>query len=66
VAVRGKAAQALSSRPPAAQRGHVGLDPGFVDEDEPLRIDAALPRSPALASASDVGPSLLKREQRFF
>ena len=66
VAVRGKAAQALSPRSPAAQWGHVGLDPGFVDEDDQLRIDATLPRSPTLASASDVSPSLLKREQRFF
>ena len=66
VAVRGKAAQALAPRPPAAQRRHVGLDPGFVDEDQPAGIEAALPGSPPLSLAGDVGPGLLKGEQRFF
>jgi hypothetical protein len=66
MAVRGEAAQALSPRSPAAQRSHVGLDPGLVDEDQPCGIEAALPRSPALASAGDIGPRLFKGEQRFF
>lgn len=66
VAMWGEAAQALPFRSPAAQRGHVGLDPGLVEEDEPSWIEAALPRAPALASAGDVGARLLKSEQRFF
>jgi hypothetical protein len=66
VAMGSEAAQALALRPPAAQRRHVGLDPGFVDEDEPLRIDATLPQSPASTPAGDVGAGLLKREQCFF
>jgi len=43
MAVWCEAAQALALRPPAAQRGHAGLDPGLVDEDEALRIKAGLP-----------------------
>ena len=66
VAVRGKAAQALALRSPAAQRRHVGLDPGLVDEDQPARIETGLPGSPALPPAGDVGAGLLKGEQRFF
>ena len=66
VAMRGEAAQALASRPPAAQRSHVGLDPGLVDEDQPPRIEAGLPGSPALPPAGNVGAGLLKGEQRFF
>ena len=43
VAVRREAAQPLALRPPSAQRSHVGLDPGLVDEDQALRIEAGLP-----------------------
>ena len=39
---------------PAAQRGHIGLDPGLVDEDKPGRIEAALPRLPAFSAAGDI------------
>ena len=66
MAVRSEAAQAFSLWAPAAQRRHVGLDPGFVDEDEALRIDAALPGAPSPTPAGDVFTSLLKREQSFF
>jgi hypothetical protein len=66
MAMRGKAAQALSPWPPAAKRGHVGLDPRLVDEDQTRRIEAPLPRSPAPTPPRDVGPRLLKSEQRFF
>src|SRR3954453_17477811 len=43
VAVRSQSAQPLALRPPTAQRSHVGLDPGLIDEDQALRIEAALP-----------------------
>ena len=66
VAMRGGAAQALAFRPPASQRGHVGLDPCLVDKDQPTRIEAALPGAPALTIAGDIGAGLLKGEQRFF
>ena len=48
VTVRNALLEALAAWPPAAQRGHVGLDPGLVDEHEPLGIDATLIRFPAL------------------
>jgi hypothetical protein len=62
VAMRGEAAQALTLRPPAAQGGHVGLDPGLVDEDQSLRVEADLPGAPALTPPRDIGPGLLKGE----
>ena len=61
-----KPAQPLALRSPAAQRRHVGLDPGLVDEDQLVRIEARLQRAPALPPADDTSPRLLKREQRFF
>jgi len=66
VAMWGEATQALALRSPAAQRGHVGLDPGLVDEDEPGRIEAPLSRLPPPTPAGDVGTGLFKGEQRFF
>ena len=66
VAVRDKASQASALRPPSSQRGHVGFDPGLIDEDEPARIEPSLPGSPTLTPAGDVCTSLLKREQCFF
>ena len=66
VAVRGKAPEAFAPRPPAPKRRHVGLDPGFVDKDQPLRIETGLKGSPALAPPRYIGAGLLKGEQRFF
>jgi hypothetical protein len=66
VAVRGVAAQPLAPDAPAAQRRHVRLDPGLVDEDEALRVEATLPGTPASTPAGNVVARLLKREQRFF
>src|SRR3546814_3419732 len=43
VAMRGEAANPLASRPPAAQWGHVGFDPGLVDEHETAGIETTLP-----------------------
>ncbi len=61
-----QARQTFASRSPAAQRGHVGLDPGLVDEDQPPRVETGLPRSPSLPPTGDVGARLLKGEQCFF
>ena len=66
VTVRSKAAQAFAPRPPAAQRRHVGLDPGFVDEHQPSRVETGLQGPPVLPSPRDIGAGLLKGEQRFF
>lgn len=59
-------AQALPSRSPAVGADHVGLGPGFVDEDETARINLSLMPFPACPSARDVGPVLLGWQQRFF
>jgi len=66
VPMRCKAPQPLAPWSPAAKRGHIGLDPGFVDEDEALGIEAALPGLPAPSLAGNVGAALFKGEQRFF
>jgi hypothetical protein len=66
VAVWGEAAHTLALGSPAAQRRHVGFDPGLVDEDQTAWIEARLKRSPTLAPAGNVGARLLKREQSFF
>ena len=61
-----KAPQAFILWSPSAQWGHVGLDPGLVDEDEALWIDTSLPSLPAPALAGNVSAALFKSEQRFF
>ena len=66
MAMRRKASYPFASCAPSAQRSHIGLDPGLVDKDETGRVNAALPRSPALPTTCDVGTALFKREQRFF
>ena len=66
VAVRGEATQALAAGSPSAQRCHVGLDPGLVDEHQPPWIETGLQGPPALSATGDVGTGLLKGEQSFF
>lgn len=66
VAMRRKAAQALAFFAPAIERCHVGFDPGFIDEDQSVGIEARLKAVPALPAASDVGTGLLKGKHRFF
>jgi len=53
-------------RPPAPQRGHVGLGPGFVDEHQALGIDRRLTGLPSPTSPGHVRPVLLSRERSFF
>jgi hypothetical protein len=43
VAVGSEAPQAITFRSPSAQRGHVGLDPGLVDEDQTPWVEIGLP-----------------------
>src|SRR3546814_3686072 len=64
VTVRGEAAHPLASRPPAAQWGHVGLDPGLVDEHETAGIETTLPGLPAPALAGHVRPGLDRKSTR--
>ena len=56
----------LSTQTPSAQRRHVGLGPGLIDEDEPPRIDLALIGLPARPLAGDVRPVLLAWQNGFF
>jgi hypothetical protein len=65
-AVWRKAPQPVALRSPSAQRGHAGLDPGLVEEDQAAGIEASLPGSPAPPPAGDVVAGLLTGEQCFF
>lgn len=44
---------------PASERSHVGLDPGLVEKDQTVRIDAALTLFPLLAPPCQLRPVLL-------
>lgn len=61
MAVRDERPQALSAPAPAMAAGHVGGGPGFVDEDEPVRVEIELRLEPGLALLQDVRPVLLGR-----
>ena len=65
-AERGLGLHPIAARSPSAQRRHVGLGPGFVDEHQALGIDAPLILAPLLTSPGDVGTILLLGEQAFF
>lgn len=58
--------QPLTARTPAAQRRHVGLDPGFVDEDKAARINPVAIMDPSPAPARYVRPDLLGGQNGFF
>jgi hypothetical protein len=58
--------QALTPWGAAMRAGHVGLRPGFIDEDQASGINAALVALPPLALAGDVGAILLGGVQGFF
>jgi hypothetical protein len=66
LAERGLGDQLVAAPGPAPDRGHVGLGPGFVDEDQPLGIKSPLIFLPLLAPPGDLGTILLGREQAFF
>ena len=66
VAVRHLVDQRQAASAPAAQARHVGLGPGFVDEDEPGRIRPALELLPLLAPSRHLGPQLLGGKNAFF
>jgi len=66
MSVRNMRHQALSPRSPAAQGRHVGLDPGLVEEDQPVWLYALLISLPSSALASNVWPILLSRQNAFF
>ena len=64
--MRRLADQPLPTLAPPPEGSHVGLGPGFVDEDQTGRIDAFLMAAPAGAPAGDIRPVLLRGEGAFF
>ena len=54
------------ARCPSPQRCHVGLGPGFVDEDQPLRLDAVLILGPLRPPPCDVGTIPFPSHYGFF
>ena len=65
-AERGVGLQPGTSGTPAAQRRHVGLGPGLVDEHQAGGVDPPLILLPLLTPPGDVGTILLLCEQAFF
>jgi hypothetical protein len=65
-AVRDLGVEPLAARRPAPERRHIGLGPGFVDEDEAARIDPALIGGPLRAPSRHVGAIPLAGDQRLF
>jgi hypothetical protein len=57
--VRDAGAQALAPRRPSAQARHLCVQPGFVDEDQPLRVQIRLRLEPGVARRGDVRAVLL-------
>jgi hypothetical protein len=66
VAVRHLGLKALAARRPAPERGHVGLGPGLVDEDQAGGIDPVLVLNPLRPPARDIGAILFSCDQRLF
>lgn len=50
---------------PATQGSHVGLGPGFVDEDQPLGVNPALVLFPLFAPSCDLGTELFGGKNGF-
>lgn len=66
VSVRHSDPEPLTARAAAAPPRHVGGGPGFVDEDQPLRIEIELILEPLLAARQDVGTVLFAGMRRLF
>lgn len=59
-------AQPPTALGPTAQRRHVRLGPGFIDEYELRRVDGGLALTPLRASAGNIRPVLFAGEHAFF
>ena len=66
VTMRNLCNQRLSTLAPAAGARHVGFDPGFVNEDKPIRIKSMLMGLPACPEPGHLRPVLLVCHQGFF
>ena len=64
--MRGVGSQALTTQRPATRPRHVGLCPGLIDKDQPVRGHPVLVTPPEPALTRDVGPVLLAGVQSFF
>jgi len=64
--MRDRGNQSFATRSPTAKTRHLRVRPGFVDEDEPPRIESDLPRFPLEAFFRNVGAVLFGRAERFF
>jgi len=56
----------LPAQAPAAQRRHIGLDPGLINADQAPGVKLVLIGLPACALERDVAAGLLGRQYRFF
>ena len=61
--MRRKRADALALGAPASQGGHIGLNPGLIDKNQPLGIQIWLAGTPPLAAGPNIGTDLFKSEQ---
>ena len=66
VAVRDLGDETLAAWRPSAQRRHVGLGPGLVDEDQALRLDFILILDPLRSPPRDVGSIAFASHHGFF
>ena len=66
VPVRHLGVEPLAPGCPAPQRGHVGLRPGLIDEDEPGGVRSPLIFLPLLAPPGHLGPQLFGGKHAFF
>jgi hypothetical protein len=66
VAIRYLGMQPLALGRPAPERGHVGLGPRFVDEDEMPGIKTPLILAPLRAPSCDLGAELFGGKNAFF
>lgn len=66
MAAGGAGVTANAARGAPAQAGHVRLGTTFIEEDEPRRIEAALPPPPLPARPGDVGPVLFTGAECLF
>lgn len=66
MAVRYGGDTALADWRPPVKPGHLGIEPGLVDEDQAARIPMRLLLSPGEAGGLNVGPILLGGARRFF
>jgi hypothetical protein len=67
MAVRGVLDDPFASRSPTPESGHVGFDPGFVEENQAARVDAGDAKELKLGPlGDDIRPPLLGRVESFF